>query len=477
MDQRARKSTKVSSCRCSRRKRKLLRSRRFFGKSSNIRYFHKYRRNHNNKKSIRWRKSHTCTADYCNRIITEYPKLSSAPEVPIVSLAEHSRVPCYDVLEQHLKDPVLYFSVTLTFLICQSLTKNSFILLVTTFSIFYWIINRHIESFRSFRCVRNSVSTLSYNDELRHHFLVALLGLSDSQCPYLSSTTKDTTLDDQEASTRSFDWLNIIVANFWPYLSHVVHYELDEFLKDQIDSGSFANSDKSFRQLFFALLEQLDTNILIVEHCQLGSSAPFIQDIVVFTSESICPENPASVPAKSISIDIDFRYSGDMNITLVYKYFLCCITRLGLKDVYLHSKARIKLGPIKNELPVVDSISFTLLELPDFGYKGIALVELAELKLARKAINKLISDNILYPRSISLDIKKIYERVAHGPRPATRKHFVGDEPHRVPLWTRVMARLMLCSCLCSNCCLRCCQRHESPRTQNESEQRGEPLDL
>lgn len=462
MDKSTIESIKSPPCQCGRRKRKLPRSRRFRGKLSSLRYLHKYRKYNGYKKSIKCRRSHSCVINCCDKGLPELPQLLSRSDFSIISLAEPYRVSCLDVLEQRLTDPVLYLSVTLVFLICKSLTNNSsFIVLLSTFSVLYWFITRHVESFRSFRCIRMCVSELSQNDELRHHFLTTLLGYSDSKCPYLSGLTREVASDDQDVSSPSFNWLNIIVANFWPYLSHVIHYELDEFLREQIDSGSYANSDKSLKRLFYALLEQLDTNILIVEHCQLGSSAPFIQDISVFTSDIISNEDLATEPTKSISFDVDLRYNGDMNITLLYKYFLCCITRLGLKDVYLHFRARITLGPIKRELPIVDSISFTLLELPNFGYKGIALVELAELKLARSAINKLIAENVLYPRLVSINIKNIYERLTNGPRPTTSsKHVSGDGPHQVPIWTRLIARLMLCSCLCSNCCLRCCQRRE-----------------
>lgn len=397
-------------------------------------------------------------------------KIASRSDKSIVNLIEPFRISSFDLLERYLGDPVLYVTVTVIFLICQTFTKNSsFVVLLFTFALVYWVVNHHIESFRSFKCIRSYLYKLSSDDELRRYFLTTHLGYSNQRCICLSDATKDLPYF-RDVTRSSFNWLNTIIANFWPYLSHVIHYELDEFLREQIESGSLAVSEKKGKRLFYALVRQLDTNILIVERCQLGSSAPYIKDIAVFSSDVVNRDDEEiGQTKKTLSFDIDFGYNGDMNIALVYRYFFCCSSRFGLKDVYLHTKARVTLGPIEYDLPVVDLVSLTLLELPDFGYKGIALVELAELRLARSAIYKLIESHILYPRLVSINIRDIYDRLANGP--VEKKQIVSPDTmerqrNAVSLWTKCMARCVLCSCLCSNWCLRCCQRIENdPRDQ------------
>lgn len=184
---------------------------------------------------------------------------------------------------------------------------------------------------------------------------------------------------------------------------------------------------------------------------------------------------------------MSFEYNGDMIIAVIYRYFCCCSSRMGLKDVFLRFKLRCSLGPLKQEMPFVEQVSFTLLELPEFGYKGIALAELFELKLIRAVINRLITENLLYPRVVNVKlsdlVRSIIARAKQPPPPPlkvgnTRLALSRAFPslqrlsergvEGVSFLTRMTARLLLCSCMCSNIVLRGCKsRPETTDSDDE----------
>lgn len=388
----------------------------------------------------------------------------------------------------------------------------SFLLL---FSFLSYLVNHHLDSYRSFVVVNRSTEILNNDNQLRRTFLSIHLS-SDPRRRITVHYGKGSHLDVEaeamtsgssansivshnrteliEEQTRdSFHWLNKTIAFLWPYLSHLVHFELNQFFRDQIESGSLGRSNVGSKRLYYAILRQLNTNVLAIERCQLGEQSPFIKNLVAFegnaitkarlsdrktsiqfsigtessktikTSPPIASASTEPSPAnkdKTLVYNIDLAYNGDMDISVIYKYLCCCNSRMGFKDVCLHFNLQIVLGPIRRDIPFIDQVSFTLLEKPEFGYKGIALVELAELKLVRGVINKLITKYLLYPRVVTVKLSAILDKLINGPR-------AGDSPHEketlgtgepnLPISTRFTARTLLFICCCSNFCLRCCQ--------------------
>lgn len=352
---------------------------------------------------------------------------------------ETIRISSAVLFKRNLLDSTLHISTTIVFLICLSLSRTIFTFLAL-FSCIYWAVNHQIESYRSFKIVNKCTKKLRANEKLLRAFLSVHIGSRFSI----------------SHSIDTFRWANKIIAFFWPYFSHVIHYELNEFLRE---SGSFAHSDESFKQLTYAILRQLDANILAIEKCQLGAMAPYIKNILV----------SYEMKNKTLIYDLDLAYEGNMNISFICKYFCCCTSRLGLKDVFMRFKGRVIVGPIKEYIPKVEKIKFTLLELPEFGYRGIAMVELAELKVARRAINKLIKEYLLYPESVSVSLSDLVESLKKRSSPQPQPLRISTECNssarlnHMPLKTKFMARIVLFACMCSNFCLRCCQEESRKR--------------
>lgn len=376
---------------------------------------------------------------------------------------EPTRINGAKLFKRNLLDRTQLVTTTIIYLICLSISKESSIFslaFILPFGLTCWLVNRCLESYKSFKRVNSCVKRLSANKRLLRAFLSVHVG---------SRFAIDRSVD-------TFRWTNKIIAFFWPQLSHIVHHELNEFL---VQSRNFVHSDEGMKRLLFAVVRQLDANILAIERCQLGAKAPYIKNIRVFDE----------IKSKTLVYDLDLAYDGNMNMLFSCKYFGCCTTRLGLRDVFMHFKGRTIIGPIREDIPKVDKIKFTLLELPEFGYKGVALVELAELKLARRAINRLIEQYLLYPETVSVSIDDLLESLKKKPGPKADEVSgplqVDDERTRdictdtrcktagrhsnidhLPWTTRFAARCILCTFLCSNCCLRCFTRDASSRRAN-----------
>lgn len=336
---------------------------------------------------------------------------------------ETYRISSIQLFVRNLFDTTVLISTCMIFAISFASTTHStlqsFLLM---FSIFTWLINHQIELYRSFNNVRDCVRVLSRDRGRLKSFLKDYMGAKST-----ASETRDT-----------FKWMNEVIAFFWPHLSHVIHHELNDFLKN---FNSLARSKGDIKKLFYAIIKQLDTKILAIERCELGARAPYIREI----SLADCPKDVL------VAYNISMAYEGNMNISFICRYFCCSSRRIGLKDVFINFNGRLSVGRS------LEDVTVTLMELPKFGYKGIALVELAELKIARRAINNLISEHLLHPRSMSLNLRTIMSNTL---RVAPDSESDTDE---VPLRTKLVARMLLLGCFCSNCCIRCCQEESHKR--------------
>lgn len=534
---------------------------------------------------------------------------------------EAFRVSGYLLFKKNLLDLSLFTSVLFSYTICHLIVSSdsSLITFIVVFSSIFMSINYHIESYRAFLAVNTSVDCLKRDKKLRETFLSTHLGYNSNCQGYATLDRVINKVNDSNTNSNSdtergkffpvklsikegvqssldqkwvrwspshdnnrqnfnrklerggininkcdsFHWMNRIIKFFWPYLSHVIHYELNEFFREEIDSGNLARSNEELKRLFYAILKQLDTNILVIERCQLGNQAPIIKDLSVSEEENslddkysieedkfIAPgvevaggyqdtvsvktnklslrrgkvrNNKDKIPGKQTSriesnnkqvgqkqqpeqqqstnkrgkllvYNVNLEYNGDINIAIIYKYFCCLSSRFGLKDIFLHFKLRFILGPIKENIPFIDQVSFTLLELPEFGYKGIALAELAELKIVRSVINRLITKNLLYPRLVSVSLHELLDTLINGPKTReqrkelklrqqrkaenrAKKNLPESDGSRdkaeVSIWTRLYANTLLLGCICSNFLLRSCQ---STTTDDQSEEMGRAVE-
>lgn len=455
----------------------------------------------------------------------EQLKILATTDLAIVNSAESFRVCSFLLFKRNLLDPSIYLSTSFVFITCHLLTGNSsnlafFVLFIALYS----LVNYHIDSYKSFLVVNKNVSSLSKNYKLRSRFLQTHLGYDarrrvliahkddkqkqtsglPGQKPIegtvrMSQVDADEADEIEERRRDTFDWCNRIVSFFWPYLSHLIHYELNDFFERNIRSGSLGRSNDSTKRLFYALLKQINSDILLIERCQLGSQHPLIKELEVFetTSDPIMKnqldKKSESEGDKLLTYDFNLEYNGDMKISFIYRYLCCLSSRLGLKDIFLRFRARVQVGPIKRKAPYIDKITFTLLELPEFGYRGIALVELAELKTVKMAINRLIRDNILNPKSVTVSLEELMKALAEG-KPPRGGNFAKNQPPKdneeqvqnsasfnlqakskeqlksppLPLMTSLTARALLCGCLCSNFFLRCCGRRHRSRHRHSS---------
>lgn len=370
----------------------------------------------------------------------------------------------------------MHITTIFSYLVAR-LAVQGLIAFLIVFAIVFAIINYHIESYRRFQLVRAASDTLTNDDLQRQLFLLACME---------HNPLRSKKIHKEEQKRDTFRWINKIIATLWPYLSSVIHQELNEFFREQLRTGSLSRSTSGSKRLFYAILHQLDTNISSIEHCQLGDQWPIINDLRIMESSTQTLIEGHKVKSKAALVrkkgkvlvcDIDLHYNGDMNLSVIYKYFCCCSSRFGLKDIFLHFKPRFVFGPISRRSPFIEEMALTLLQQPKFGYKGIALVELAELRLIRRMIYRLISEHVLQPRVIVIELGRVIERALNGPPRARLDRSSGgprrdiielkatesvqeSESTEPPLLTRLTARLLLCSCLCSNLFLRCIQNSE-----------------
>lgn len=422
----------------------------------------------------------------------------------LTSSAESYRLSCIFLFKQNLCDFQLHIAILACFLVTRLIVGRpceSVLAFLLVFGVFFYLVNQHMESYRNFKLVRGILETYPPDDVRLLSFLRVCLdrdtqygrsvrGSLDiaSSLPLARQAQVGSAvlLQPLEERQDTFGWLNRIIAFIWPYLSLVVHSELNKFFVKQIKSGNLAQSEASSRRLLYAVVKQLDTNISCIEHCELGKQWPIINDLRVTESsteqlvESNRPKTKSALSRKKGKVlicDIDLHYNGDVNISIIYKYFCCCSSRFGLKDIFLHFKPRIVLGPIGKRSPFVEELAFTLLQLPKFGYKGIAMVELAELRVVRRLINNLIVEHILQPRVLVVSLGKLIERHLHGKpisrfsgnKPAASGDIIkftkadensGSERRQPSFWTNITARMLLCSCMCSNVLLRLFQKAE-----------------
>lgn len=431
----------------------------------------------------------------------------SESRLDIINAAEPLRLSSVYLFQQSFFDSQLQLTVLICYLVTFLMLGNPlsrFCFFLIVFAIIFYLLSNHLESYRNFELVQNLLTTFSSGSNQLNSLICACLEHDPMQrdiekksllyTEYLSEQVqvhKAQRIDFVGEQPDTFRWLNTIIAFCWPYLSTIVHKELNEFFETQIKNGTLANSKVGSKRLFYAIIKQLDTNISSIEHFQLGKQSPVINELRVFETSTPNLVDGKSLISKSaltrkygkvLICDLDLHYNGDVNISVIYKYFCCCSSRFGLKDVFLHFRPRIMIGPIGKRSPFVDELAFTLLQLPKFGYKGIAMVELAELKMMRRMINSLIRNHILQPRVLIFQLGRAIESFLEGvektPRsrgkPRARcdviklaeqvKYHGGDasksQQHEPPFWTRMAARLLLCSCICSNFLLRLFQNVE-----------------
>lgn len=468
----------------------------------------------------------------------EQLKLLTTTDLSIANSAEPHRVSSFNLLIWNLLDPTRHICTCILFLLCRYIVGEtlslSFLLL---FASLIFVVNRHIDSYRSFVAINESVERLSSDYKLRKVFLGTHLGYDPKRRIHVNQMQADASnLAKRESQTRppekivsverpeliddkfidSFHWINKIIAFFWPYLSHLIHFELNQFFRDQIESGSLGRSKDSLERLYYAILRQFNTNVLAIERCQLGDQSPFIKNLACFRGNMITENRLEDVKnatkvlvgaTKSVKIaktnqvhkrsplgstlvlNIDLEYNGDMDLSVIYRYLCCCSSRLGLKDVFLHFQLQIVFGPIKQDIPFIDQVSFTLLEKPEFGYKGIALVELAELRLVRNIINRLIADYLLYPRIVTVELSQLMGALINGPPVSaewernkakleeSRRRTGGSSEPDVPLLTRLTAKALLFGLCCSNFCLRSCQTNRTDQDGGENVDEGNWSDV
>lgn len=385
-------------------------------------------------------------------------------------MQSEARLSSATLFKKNLLDPVIYISTSATYILCHLFARHaSPATFLVIFGCLYWLLNRHIEAYRSFAVTRRWVRIL----ETRGQAMDSFLGTFYACEPDISrdSLTRRQDISHHQPSRDSFDWINKIISIFWPYLSHVVHHELNEFLRT---SSALVRNQVGLKRLLYAFVQQIDANILAIEHCELGARAPFIKSLMVY--------DPIEQAKASLVYDLDLAYEGNMSIVFICRYFCCCSSRMGLRDVFVHLKSRLALGPIDSAKPALEGISFSLLELPEFGYKGIALVELTQLKLAKRSINRLIREHVLYPKCVSIKMSemeaKMKENAKAKAQQAKKKSTPDDQraPNessaineqtgmtaRLPWGTRLLARMMYFTCMCSNCCLRCFESDDHHR--------------
>lgn len=378
-----------------------------------------------------------------------------------INLLESSRLSSFNIFKRNLFDPTLWIITSTVYLISQVICgSSSNVTFVLIFLSFFIPIHHHIESYKSFIIIKASSTLLSTNVKIRRAFLAThfnhnLIEISDKIDRELLIERKD-----------SFKWINRIISFFWPYLSHLIHYELNQFFRDQIQSGSLGRSNHGMKRFFYAIIRQLKSNIIQIEKCQLGHQAPLVKNLSVSQQDSksrtIRTSKEKSISNKDTTLvyNLNLEYNGDMRLAVIYKYLCCCASRIGLTDVFLHFNMQFKFGPIKEQIPFIDHLSFSLVELPEYGYKGIALVELAELKIVRRVINRLIKENLLFPKSLEIDLHDLLETLMNGPKARTEKETTTKHEEAakdVSCCTKLAANVLLMSCFCSNLFLRTCQ--------------------
>lgn len=424
---------------------------------------------------------------------------------------EACRISGVRLFQYNLLDPSLYISVVVVFTFCKLIFADcksvSFIL---TFGSIFFLINHQIDAYRSFKAVRQNIKILSLDEQIRGAFMSAYLG-SGYNNPSQTSQTKPDECPAFESSIKfaqgqkmgleydkqdSFKWINKLIVFFWPSLSRVIHSQLDEFFEREIKSGQMSRSNRKLIRLAHAIITQFQSNVLCIEKFQLGRQTPRVEHLTIKESNSTSCRKvmvhsncratynggrrhhhhlraPKTIVTnnKMIITDLDVHYNGDMNLTLICRNVCCFNSRIGLKDIFLKFRFRFVWGPIVKGSPFVNSMSITLLERPDFGYKGIALVELAQLKVARRLIIRLIEQHLLYPRMVSIDLKQLIEDAVNAPaqrnEPSPNVQ-TGPKSDETSCFTRLLARTLLQGCLCSNYCLRMCQGSDTGRKHNST---------
>lgn len=471
------------------------------------------------------RQAHLTLDQLAARKKLEQVRLLTSTYLTLVNSAEEFRVPAHQLFVANLFDWSLYVSSALGYAFIRLVGGHdaSWTSCIVMYSGFVYMFNSCVQSYRSFVRIRRGNALLSRNARVREMFLSAHFGCGaaaldigepagrqqqkqqdksrfdeqDSDC----ASTKNGMDEQRKRGPRardSFAWINKIIGFFWPYLSQLIHFKLNEFFEKQIESGSLARSDESLKRLLYAVIRQLDANIIVIERCQLGHIAPTVRNLQVseravigissHTSLSKMPNGAASDDddaqspelARSLVFDLHFEYKGDMNISVLFKYLCCLSSRIGLKDAHVRFRLRAVVGPISDRLPFIESLSFTLLELPDFSFKGVNLAELAEKKLFHNIINRALARHLLYPRHVEVHLSEIIARVltqaTENANSDNNHHTAADrqigqtgteqitpddtvaqhETQQVTLWERLAARLIVFSCVCTNLCMRAC---------------------
>lgn len=174
-------------------------------------------------------------------------------------------------------------------------------------------------------------------------------------------------------------WVNWVVKQIWPHVEavarHILYDKVEPLLNDSVPAIAKPVKVKSFN---------------------LGKTHPVFGPLNAVKRSTNGPE---------IQIDIGIKYHGDVNVLLE----LAGIAELGVSHLSLCGVLSVKLCSFIDQIPVVGSLEFFFLNVPDIDLSFAGSIELANLSVIRRAVVEAIQGVLLkravLPNMVMLDIR------------------------------------------------------------------------
>jgi Ca2+-dependent lipid-binding protein len=182
-------------------------------------------------------------------------------------------------------------------------------------------------------------------------------------------------------STEGNEWMNAIIAKWWPFANSIIQTALDK----QGFSDKRHRLSSKFYKIYF-------------QRFNLGDKHPVIGKIHVHKVAN--PEE-----AKEIVIECNVSYYGNCVLSVRRRILKLFAVKAGIKDIFFQGNVKITLHPLLPEPPFFGGMTICLTEPPFIDFDGTELAHMVDNKIVKKLLLNVICAHLLHPNVINIPLK------------------------------------------------------------------------
>lgn len=197
-------------------------------------------------------------------------------------------------------------------------------------------------------------------------------------------------------------WMNNLLTKIWPFINRI--------LEEVIEAKGFSNRGHGIPIELQGRLTVFSSTIF-VNRLTLGDKPPVISGIKVLPNpknREVREGRPHRTKkrANDIIIECKLSYYGNCVTTIGRRTLNLFEVKAGIKDIYLQSKAQLRLHPLLKEIPFVGGVSITLTEAPVIQFDMMHLASVVNKELLENVIQAVVKNLMVFPNCMSIPFSK-----------------------------------------------------------------------